>query len=68
MTIASLGNINDFYNPFFVENRLKREAASILKAVFAEGEIRPPPSGLCARTTKGSRGKCGNRRPVRSRI
>lgn len=38
MTIASLGNINDFYNPFFVENRLKREAASILKAVFAEGE------------------------------
>src|SRR5690606_35787086 len=38
MTIASLGNFNDFYNPFFVENRLKQEVESILKAVFSEGE------------------------------
>lgn len=35
MKIASLGNYNDFYNPFFVENRLKQEVESILKTVFS---------------------------------
>lgn len=36
MTITSLGNYNDFYNPFFVENRLLKETESILKSTFSD--------------------------------